>query len=153
MTYTIQADLDRTGLGERWGCTFTGFINVAEYTRRRIATQTELDRIIGRAFRDKYAVMANYKNDATVSPPEQELSGWGVVANPEWHYLVRERRQLCAITALIMDTDIEPERFQVAIMMTQYDTEHYCIMADDQELINPDPNLFGDIIRMTAFLY
>ena len=153
MTYTIQADLDSTGLAARWACTFCGFINAAEYTRQRIATQSELDRVIGRAFRERYAAMANYKNDATVSPPVPDLKGWDSVANPEWHYLVEKRRQLFAITALIMDTDMDPDRFRVAIMKTQYGTNHYCVLADDQELINPDPNLFGDIIRTTEFLY
>ncbi len=150
MEYTVQSRLDNMPFGARWGCYFTGPINAAEYVSQRQATETEIDLIVGRAFRRRLAFMANYKNDATVRPRIKEAPGWGPGANPEWHYLVDDYQGLVHIVQLTMCTAIDPERFELAVMSVSAGN-HYCIRADKSLLINPDPSLMGNITRYIPF--
>lgn len=152
MVYTEQNEIDFLGLAALWACTFTGFINAGEHSRGRKASQDELDRIVGRCFRYRLAAMANYKSHSTVLPRLKELPGWSEYANPEWHYLVEKREEILAVVAYVLGVEINPADYRVAIMKTQYGTEHYCLLIGDL-LINPDPNLHGEIIRTTEFIY
>jgi hypothetical protein len=151
MTYTIQSELDNQLLGARWGCYFMGPINAAEYQIRRKAFETELDQIVGHAFRKRYATMANYKNDVNVRPPHEELPGWDEVANPEWHYLVEQYNSMLASVGRIMRVAIDRDRFEVAVMRLSSGGTHYCIRADKTLLINPDPSLSGRIKKYIPF--
>lgn len=154
MDYTEQLELDKMGLGERWGCTFTGFPNVFEHALRRKAEEWEIDQVVGAAFRGGFAGMANYKHhdygvDNDLPPPE----GWDAKANPEWGYYVKSRLYLFAACTKIFKKRVDHMRYHVAIMKTQYGTRHYCVLAPRDELINPDPSLEGPIIETRPFIY
>ncbi len=151
--YTIQEELDYLEFGARWGCRTTNFINAAEHSAKRKATERELDIIVGRAFRGGVVKMCNYKHhdygiDNDLEPPK----GWSPRANPEWHWWVKKQRALLHIVTTTMNTAVSVERYQTAIMTTPYGN-HYCILAPGGELINPDPNLEGTISKTLPLVY
>lgn len=150
MIYTIQKELDNQFLGARWGCYFTGPINAGEHTAGRKATQTELDIIVGRAFRARYAYMANYKNDLTVRPRQEEISGWDQAANPEWHYLVDNYGELIRLVSKVLRVWINPMQFEIVVMKVSAGN-HYGIRAEKRIVINPDPKLDGRIMKYIPF--
>lgn len=153
MEYTLQRHLDFVGIGERWGCTYVGPINVIEWIRKEPMTEEELDTIIGHCFRRRFAAMANYKNCKCVHPRLPEPKGWDEIDNPEWGYWVEQRLKYARYLELKFDLRIQYEKFKVAIMRTQHMTKHYCIQVVGGPLINPDPDLKGPIIETRPFIY
>lgn len=151
--YTLQRDLDSVGIGERWGCTFSGFINCAEHTTGERASPEELDGIIGGAFRFKLAAMANYIHHDDLEKDGSQCVTWDEEENPEWGYLVMARRALFTLVCAKMGVAVNHHNYEVAIMLTQYNTKHYCILTSSGELINPDPSLKGEIIETRPLLY
>ena len=147
LTYTEQKDFDDGQFGTMWGCAFAGPINCCEYTLQRKAIDDELSLIIGKSFRTIAASMCNYKNDLYVRPKRKPPTGWGSKANPEWHYLVEDWNKLIVICEKVMKVKLDKSRFKIAIMKNQYKINHYCILADGDTLINPDPDLYGPIIK------
>lgn len=147
--FSTQSRMDFKEFGKMWACAFCGPINCSEYILGRIATEREIDIIVGRAFRTGAALMANYKHDKFVRPKGQKQPiGWGEKANPEWHYLIEEWPEFVTMVEKIMRVTISRAMFKIAIMKTQYNTTHYCILVDDKILINPDPSLHGPIKKV-----
>lgn len=147
MNYTLQHELDSGGFGERWACLFVVPMNAVEHTRGKKATPVESSIIIGEAFRTLAVSMSNYKHDKYVRPKKTPPIGWDSKANPEWHYLVEDMDALIKICCIAMKTDIDVKRYKIAIMRTQYNTSHYCLLVDNDLLINPDPSLTGPIVK------
>lgn len=151
MKYTLQNEIDIGGFSERWACYFVLPINAGEHTRRHKATDDELSMIVGKAFRTLAATMANYKHDAYVRPPTTPPEGWDAKANPEWHYLVEDFNAMIRIVEEVMFLRIPKAVFKIAIMKTQYNTDHYCLLPRGGDLINPDPSLHGPIKKLLPF--
>lgn len=154
MKYTEQKEVDKLGLAARWACTWVGLaLNVCEHRRQEKATETEVALIGWYCFTHRLADMANYVNHDFLNLTADQCETWDEEENPEWHYYVRKRAAILAQAMVVMDVDLDPENYQVAIMLTQFKTRHYCILTAAGELINPDPSLYGEIIETRPLLY
>lgn len=152
--YTEQSELDFRSLGERWGCTFTNFVNMFEHDLRIKADEIELDQFVGGAFRRCFVDMANYKHhdygtDNELKPPE----GWDEKANPEWHYYVKLRLHLYAHGVKVWKKKVDHMKYHIGLMKTQYGGIHYVLIAPLDEMINPDPSLEGSITEIRPMIY
>lgn len=148
MIYTLQKVLDDNHLGERWGCFYCGPINMCEHTRGVTATRAERMMILGEAVSTNAISHSNYKHDLYIRPKKTPPAGWDTKANPEWHYLVEEYKAFFRIVCTAMDVNVDPRRFKLAVMRTQYGGIHYCVLADGDLLINPDESLHGTIEKL-----
>lgn len=153
VTYTPQKNVDNLGLAELWACTFTNFINAGEYTRHEAASQDELDLIVGKAFRRGVALMSNYIDHSKMDKTAKDCTSWDEEDNPEWHYWVKKRLMLLHVVSEALNVVIDPRRFQVGIMLTQYNTKHYVLLTSAGQVINPDNSLKGEIIETRPFIY
>lgn len=152
--YTLQKEVDTQGLGERWACTFTNFINAGEYMKQEKATEDQIDLIVGRCFRYGLAAMSNYVDHADLNKKAADVTDWNT-QNPEWHYLCWKelRSKILLVVSEALDVVINPRNFRIGIMLTQYGSKHWVLMCASGQIINPDPSLKGEIIETRKFLY
>lgn len=153
MFYTEQKDLDILGLGARWGCAFVGPINALENVLKRPLKESEIDEVIGRAFRYGMAEMCNYIDHKNTKKQAKDCTSWDDKDNPEWHYLVKKRRYFIAYLNDRFGVAIPVNDFKIAIMRTQFGGLHYCLKTASGELINPDSYLKGPIIEERPLVY